>query len=307
MVRTAYILLFLTALMWAGNAIAGKLAIGHISPMMLTFSRWAFGLLVIGLIGWKQLRRDWKAARGKLALLFILGASGFAWFNAALYSALLYTSAINVSIEQAAMPMVIMAANFLLFAMRVTWAQIAGFVLSIVGVAIVASHGEPGRLLELDVNRGDALMVVAVLLYSGYTVALRFKPAIHWQSVMIVMVFGAMVASLPFVAWEAASDRLVLPDMRGWAIVAYTALFPSLLSQIFFMRGVELIGANRAGLFINLVPIIGTVLSIVILGEALEPFHAFAMVLVMGGIAMAEISGRRAAARMEGNKAPLAR
>ena len=196
------------------------------------------------------------------------------------------------------MPMVIMAANFLLFAMRVTWAQIAGFVLSIVGVAIVASHGELARLVELDVNRGDALMVVAVLLYSFYTVALRFKPAIHWQSIMIVMVFGAMVASLPFVAWEAATDRLVLPDMRGWAIVAYTALFPSLLSQIFFMRGVELIGANRAGLFINLVPILGTILSILILGEAFEAFHAVAMVLVMGGIAMAEISGQRAAARI---------
>lgn len=296
MARTAYILLFLTALMWGGNAIAGKLAVGHISPMVLTLMRWTVALIVIAAIGWRQLARDWKGARAKLALLFILGALGFTGFNAALYSALLYTSAINVSIEQAAMPMVIMAANFLLFAMRVTSLQIAGFMLSIVGVAIVASHGELARLVALDVNRGDALMVIAVLLYSGYTVALRFKPAIHWQSVMIVMVFSAMVTSIPFVAWEAATDRLVLPDMRGWAIVAYTALFPSLLSQIFFMRGVEMIGANRAGLFINLVPVLGTILSIVILGEAFQPYHAAAMVLVMGGIAMAEYSGRKAAA-----------
>lgn len=293
--RTAYLLLFLTALMWGGNAIAGKLAVGHISPMMLTLMRWTVGFVIITAIGWSQLARDWQAARGKLALLFLLGAAGFAGFNAALYSALLYTSAINVSIEQAAMPMVIMAANFLLFSMRVTWLQMAGFVLSIVGVAIVASHGELARLAQLDVNFGDALMMIAVLLYAGFTVALRFKPAIHWQSVMIVMVFAAMVTSLPFVAWEASTGDLILPDMRGWALVAYTALFPSLLSQIFFMRGVELIGANRAGLFINLVPILGTILSILILGEDFRAYHAAAMVLVMGGIAMAEFSGRRAA------------
>ncbi|MCO6391136.1 EamA family transporter [Aliihoeflea aestuarii] len=294
MARLAYILLFLTALMWGGNAVAGKLAVGHVSPMMLTLLRWAVALVVIGVIGWRQLRADWITARSGLVLLLLLGAAGFAAFNAALYSALLYTSAINVSIEQAAMPMVIMAANFLLFAMRVTWLQIAGFVLSIVGVAVVASHGDLARLIELDVNRGDALMVLAVLFYSGYTVALRFKPAIHWQSTMIVMVFGATVASIPFVIWEAAVDRLIMPDLRGWVIVAYTALLPSLLSQIFFMRGVELIGANRAGLFINLVPILGTVLAILVLGEDFHAYHAAAIVLVMSGIAIAEYSGRKA-------------
>ncbi|MHB2267793.1 DMT family transporter [Aliihoeflea sp. PC F10.4] len=295
MVRIAYILLILTALMWGGNAVAGKLAVGHISPMLLTLMRWSVALIVVGAIGWRQLRADWAVARSGLVLLLILGAVGFSGFNAALYSALLYTSAINVSIEQAAMPMIIMAANFLLFSMRVTSLQIAGFVLSIIGVAVVASHGELSRLVELDVNRGDALMVLAVLFYGGYTVFLRFKPAIHWQSTMIVMVFGAIVAALPFVAWEAASDRLILPDLRGWAIVAYTALFPSLLSQIFFMRGVELIGANRAGLFINLVPILGTLLSIIVLGEAFHAYHAAAIVLVMSGIAVAEYSGRKAA------------
>lgn len=294
MARLAYILLFLTALMWGGNAVAGKLAVGHVSPMMLTLLRWAVALVVVGAIGWRQLRSDWTEARSGLVILLLLGAAGFACFNAALYSALLYTSAINVSIEQAAMPMVIMAANFILFAMRVTWLQIAGFVLSIVGVAVVASHGELARLIELDVNRGDALMVLAVLLYSGYTVALRFKPAIHWQSTMIVMVLGATLASLPFVAWEAAAGRLIAPDLRGWAIVAFTALFPSLLSQIFFMRGVEIIGANRAGLFINLVPILGTILSILVLGEAFHAYHAAAIVLVMSGIAIAEYSGRKA-------------
>ena len=116
--RTAYLLLVLTTLFWGGNAIAGKLAVGHVSPMLLTALRWGIAMVILWLIGRKQLRTDWQLVRGKLPLLMALGFLGFAVFNIALYSALLYTTAINVSIEQAAMPMLIFAANFLLFRLR---------------------------------------------------------------------------------------------------------------------------------------------------------------------------------------------
>ncbi|MDP3899078.1 MAG: DMT family transporter [Mesorhizobium sp.] len=293
--RNAYILLLLTTLFWGGNAIAGKLAVGHISPLLLTSARWAFAVAILGAFGWPQLRRDWSVVRRNLPLLILLGALGFTAFNIALYSALNYTSAINVSIEQAGMPMVIFLANFLIFRLRVTWMQIAGFVLSIAGIAIVASHGDPRRLLALDLNFGDALMLVAILVYSAYTVSLRVKPDIHWQSLMIVMCAAALVTSIPFTIAEFHYGAGIWPDARGWAIVAYTVLFPSILAQVFYIRGVEMIGANRAGLFINLVPIFGTLLSIIILGEAFEAYHAVAIVLVMGGIALAEASGRRMA------------
>lgn len=293
--RNAYILLLLTTLFWGGNAIAGKLAVGHVSPLLLTTLRWAFALAILAVIGWPRLRNDWPVVRRHLVLLTILGALGFAVFNIALYSALKYTSAINVSIEQAGMPMAIFLANFLIFRTRVTWMQMTGFVLSIVGIAIVASHGDPARLLKLDLNFGDALMLVAIVVYSAYTVALRVKPEIHWQSLMIVLCAAAFATSVPFTVAEFSYGAGIWPDMRGWAIVAYTVLFPSLLAQVFYIRGVEMIGANRAGLFINLVPIFGTLLSIVILGEAFEAYHAVAIVLVMGGIGLAEASGRKVA------------
>lgn len=296
MYRNAYILLLLTTLFWGANAVAGKLAVGHLSPLLLTTLRWAMASLVVFAIGLPQLRRDWSVVRRHLMLLFALGTAGFTLFNAAMYSALTYTTAINVSIEQAGVPMFIFAANFLLYRMGVSWGQIVGFTLSLLGVALTASHGEIGRLLELDVNFGDALMLVAVLLYSGYTVALRYKPMIHWQSLMLMLCTAAFVSSLPFAAWEIASGTAVFPDARGWTIAAFTAIFPSILSQVFYIRGVELIGANRAGLFINLVPIFGTLLSILILGEAFRPYHAVAMALVLGGIWLAEHSGRRRAA-----------
>jgi drug/metabolite transporter (DMT)-like permease len=192
--------------------------------------------------------------------------------------------------------MVIFLVNFLLFSQRATWLQLLGLVLSIVGVALTASHGDLRRLAELDVNLGDALMVAAVIVYAGYTVALRFKPAIHWKSLMIVLAASALLSSVPFVAWEMQAGSFIFPDLHGWILVAYTALFPSVLSQIFYIRGVEMIGANRAGLFINAVPIFGTLLSILILGEAFHLYHAVAMAMVLGGIWMAEVSARRRAA-----------
>jgi drug/metabolite transporter (DMT)-like permease len=291
--RTAYLLLLLTTLFWGGNAIAGKLAIGHVSPMLLTALRWTFAFAILLPFSWGRMVRDWSTARGSLLLLSVLGALGFTAFNVALYSALMHTSAINVSIEQAAIPMVIFVANFLLFGTRITLLQIIGFLLSVAGVVVVASHGDPRRLLALDLNLGDALMLVAIAVYSAYTLMLRFKPDIHWQSMMVILTGSAALTSIPFVIYEGATGALIWPDAQGWAVGAYTVIFPSMMAQVFYMRGVELIGPNRAGLFINLVPIFGTLLAIALLGEAVEAYHAVAIVMVMGGIAIAEWSGRR--------------
>ncbi|GLS30544.1 EamA-like transporter family protein [Mesorhizobium albiziae] len=293
--RKAYVLLLLTTLFWGGNAIAGKLAAGHVSPMLLTGARWAAAFILLLALGLPRLVADWPVIRTRFWLLVGLGALGFTIFNVALYTALLYTTAINVSIEQAGMPMLIFLANFLLFRMRVTWAQILGFLLSIFGVALTASHGSLARLTALDLNFGDALMLLAVLVYSAYTVALRFRPVIHWQSMMIMLCGSAAVTSIPFVVAEFWYGAAILPDAQGWAVIAYTVFFPSILAQAFYIRGVELIGANRAGLFINLVPVFGTLLSVLILGEDFQLYHGLALVLVLGGIWLAEHSGRKAA------------
>jgi drug/metabolite transporter (DMT)-like permease len=291
--KTAYPILLLTALFWGGNAVAGKLAVGHVSPMLLTTARWGFALVVLIIIGWPRLKADWPTVRRNALYLTALGGVGFSIFNIALYSAVIYTSAINVSIEQAGIPMLIFIGNFLLFRLHASRAQILGFLLSIAGVALTASHGDPARLLALDVNIGDAIMIVAVVAYAGYTVALRHKPDIHWQSLMIAMTAGAFITSLPFAAGEFAIGSAILPDARGWGVIFYTTIFPSILAQIFYVRGVELIGANRAGLFVNLVPVFGTLLSIAVIGEAFHAYHAIAMALVLGGIWLAETSGRR--------------
>ncbi len=284
----AYIILCITTLIWGGNSVAGKMAVGHVSPMMLTSMRWVIACLVLLIFAAPQVRRDWPAIRKNWLLLFGYGVVGFTAFNAFLYSALQYTSAINAVIEQAGIPMVIFVMNYVLFRTAFSWAQIAGFTLTLFGVGLTASHGDLTTLLSLELNQGDALMMFAVLVYAGYTVALRFKPDIHWKSLIAVSAFGALVSSLPLVGWEIATDRFIWPDGEGWIIIAYAGLLPSLVSQILYVRGVELIGPNRAGLFINTIPIFGTLLSIFLIGETLQTFHIIAMALVLGGIAVAE-------------------
>ncbi|MET3794844.1 DMT family transporter [Aquamicrobium terrae] len=293
MMQNPYVLLAATTLFWAGNAIAGKLAVGHVSPMFLTAMRWGLVLAILAIAGRREIVRDWAVLRDRKWYLLAMGAIGFTLFSVALYSALLYTSATNVSIEQGAIPLLVFILSYLLFGTRSSAAQIAGFLLSFTGIVVTATHGEVKRLLELDVNFGDALMIVAIFTYGFYTAALRRKPQLNWMSLMVALCAGAVLGALPFVWAEAAAGALILPDARGWAVIAYIVLFPSLLAQIMYIKGVELIGANRAGLFINLLPIWGALLAVTILGEDFETYHAVALALVLSGVLIAEYDGRR--------------
>ncbi|UHS57330.1 DMT family transporter [Agrobacterium vaccinii] len=284
----AYLVLIIATLCWGGNAVAGKLAVGHVSPMVLTFLRWTLAVVIILAISLPQLVRDWPVVKKRLPYFFVLGAIGYTCFNAALYTALRYTSAINVAVIQAGIPMVIFALNFILFRTRIFAGQIIGFFLTIAGVGLLASHGDLMSLVQLQMNVGDAIMLLAVLSYAVYTVMLRWKPAVNWRTLMAIPAIGALVTSAPLMLWEVGKETAVWPDAKGWVIALYTALFASLIAQICFILGVERIGPNRAGLFINLIPVFGTLLSVMILGEVLHPYQIIALLLTLGGIAVAE-------------------
>lgn len=290
----AYGLLLLTTMCWGANAVAGKLAVGHVSPLLLTQLRWLLAGVAALPFAWPHLKRDWPQIRAHIPLQLAYGGIGFACFNAALYSALNHTSAINVVIEQAGMPMVIFALNFLVLRQATRGVQLLGFVMTVIGVALTVSNGQLSRLLQLDLNIGDALMVLAILCYGGYTFALRFKPKMHWLSFITVICAAAAIGCLPFTVWEAARGATLMPDLQGSAVIVFAALGPGLIAQTCFIRSNELIGSNRAGLFINLVPIFGTVFSVLLLGEALHIYHVLALMLVLGGIALAERAGKRA-------------
>jgi drug/metabolite transporter (DMT)-like permease len=294
MPKKAYLLLLATTLFWAGNSVAGKLAVGHVSPMILNAARWGFMLVILLAIGGKHLRRDWAAIRRHWWFLLFAGAIGFTGFGVAMYSALLYTSATNVSIEQGGIPLFVFIASFFLFGTRTTMGQIAGFVLSFAGVVVTAVNGDAGALLHLTMNFGDALMLLAIVAFGLYTAIVRRKPAVHWMSLMTALCIGAVISAVPFVVAEALSGAIILPDHQGWLVIFYAVIFPSLLGQAFYVRAVELIGPNRAGVFINFLPVWGAMLAVVILGEAFHLYHAIALSMVVAGVLLAEVSGHSA-------------
>ena len=288
-----YMLLIFTAIFWGGNAIAGKLAVGHISPFTLTFIRWLVAMAIVYPFAMPHLKRDWPQIRKQIFFLMFLGATGFTLFNNLMYSALVHTSAINVAIVQASMPLTVFLLNYLLYKLRATALQMTGFTLTLIGVLIVAAQGKPEILLTLDINFGDLLMLVAIVTYGIYSVLLKNKADMHWLSFITVLGTSALLASGLFMAWEMKAGTQIWPDTQGWLVVIYTAVFPSILSQVFWMRGLELVGSNKGGVFINLVPLFGSLLAVVILGERFHLYHAVAMVLVVGGVWLSQQQARR--------------
>ena len=288
----AYLLLTLTALCWGANAIFGRLAVGDVSPMVLTMLRWLLALALLAPLAQGQVRRDWPVLRRRLPFLATMGALGFTGFNAVYYVAAHYTTAVNIGIIQGSIPVFVLIGAFAVYRTAVTPLQIAGVVVTMLGVVLVGTGGDLARVAALAINRGDLLMVVACLLYAGYTVALQRRPPISALSLFMALAGAALVASLPLVALEAALGQLQWPTTTGWIIVVLAVLFPSFLAQMFFIRGVELIGPGRAGVFINLVPVFASIMAVAILGESFAAFQAIALGLVLGGIWLSELGKR---------------
>ena len=284
----AYLLLFLTMTFWGGNAVAGRIGAGEVSPITLTMLRWVFACSICFLLAHRQIRKDWLALKRHWLVLFGLGSIGFAGFNLMFYWALNHTTALNVAIIQAILPIMIISLNFVLFSQRLRWVQMLGVLVTMLGAAVVVAHGDLASLISLAFNRGDLIMVGALVFYAIYTVGLRFKPNLHWLSILFGLSLGALVTVAPFFVAELAFGNPRWPQLNGWLVVAYIAIFPSLLAQSFFIRAVDMVGPNRAGAFVNLTPVMGSLLAILILGEQLEVYHVVALLLVFAGLAVVE-------------------
>jgi drug/metabolite transporter (DMT)-like permease len=166
--------------------------------------------------------------------------------------------------------------------------QVVGMLVALSGILLIATHGEPLRLREFEFNRGDLMILAAATLYAGYTLALFDRPPISALVFFAGLAMGALVSSFPFFLIELASGYFYMPTAKGWAILGFVAIGPSLVAQLLYMRGVELIGPGRAGLFNNLTPVFGAMFAVLILGEDFHPYHAVAMVLALSGIWVAE-------------------
>jgi len=282
-----YILLSLTALFWAGNAVVGRAVAGEFPPMALAQLRWLFAFAILLPFAWRHVRRDWPMIRRANTSLMVLGLTGLAAFNGLQYTALNYTTALNSVLLQPVMPLLIAACAFALYRDRLNLAQIAGIAVSLAGVVAIVSRGDVSTLTSLSLNIGDVMLLVAFVVYALYSALLKRRPAIHWLSLLAVTFAWGAIMLVPAFAIEWASGARPAPTLFSLLALAYVVLFPSLLAFICFNRGVELIGPNRAGPFVHLVPLCGTIMAIVFLGEKLAVFHLAGAALIFGGIVLA--------------------
>jgi drug/metabolite transporter (DMT)-like permease len=211
-----------------------------------------------------------------------------------LYWSLQHTTAINATLMQSSGPLLIGLVSWALFRDPLTRVQLAGIVVSLAGVAVIVTGGDLSRLLGMSLNIGDVVIVAAMAAYAVYSTLLRKRPAIAPLSLITITIGIGSAMLLPLTIAEYLSGKhFATLGLGGFAAIGYVAIFPSILSYVCFNRGVELIGANRAGPFFHLIPLFGVILAFVFLGERPALYHFLGAVLILGGVALA---GRKPAA-----------
>lgn len=282
-----YILLAIAALCWAGNAIVGKFAAGHIPPMMLAFLRWWLAFLVILPLSWNYLKQDWQVIRGSLGTMIFLSLTGIAAFNALQYWSLEYTQALNTLLLQSAGPLFVAGWSLILFGVRLTLAQTIGIAVSLTGVLVILLHGDVTAITTIDFNRGDLIFTVALLIFGLYSVMSFKRPAIHGLSFLAFTSACGSACLVPPLILELMFRPVMKLDAANLLSLFYVAVFPSAIAYLCYNRAVQLIGANRAAPVFHVVPLFGSVLAIVFLGERPQVFHFIGFALVLTGVFVA--------------------
>jgi drug/metabolite transporter (DMT)-like permease len=286
-----YLLLSLTALFWAGNIVLARHVGDHVPPITLTTIRW-FGVFLILLpFAWPHLRRDWPALRAHLPLMLFLSAIGFAFNNAISYWAMQYTEALNALLIQSSGPLFVALWSLILFGVRLTGAQLAGIAISLIGVLTIILRGDFGALASIAFNKGDVMFAASLVSFALYSALIPRRPVTHQLSLISFTTLCGALMLLPFSVWEYSTGAVLKFDFLTLATLGYMLIFPSTLAYLFFNRGLALIGPNRAAPFFHLVPVFGSAMAILLLGEQPRLFHLVGYALVLAGVVIASRRG----------------
>ncbi len=283
----AYALLVLTMLFWAGNSVVARGVHEFVPPLALAWLRWTIASCIILPFAWPHLKRDYPVIKSNWRILLLLGALGTGSFVSIYYIGLGKTSAINGLIINSAVPILIPIAAFVIYGDRLTRAQAIGIAISFCGVLVVLAKGDFSLIASLTLSEGDLWVLAAMAVWSVYTALLREQPPIHWLSFAAITFMVASVMNFPLFIAENLFWRQLTPSLDTVLAVAYVSTLPSVVAQIFYIRGVDLIGGNRAGVFMHLIPLFGAVLAIVFLGESLHSYHFAGFALIVMGVWLA--------------------
>ncbi|HHP7235357.1 MAG TPA: DMT family transporter, partial [Desulfobacterales bacterium] len=277
-------LLPVAPLCWAGNTVLARGAAELIPPVSFAFFRWTAAFFLLLPFTWHLVRKDWRQVASHWKIMVLISILGISSFNSLLYTAAHTTTAINLALIQTAMPAIIILISMRLYHETVRNLQIAGVLLCVSGACLVVLRGQLQTLLQLAVAPGDLIMLFAVFLYALYSALLRKRPPIHPLSFLTYSFGIGIIGLLPVYLWERAVVGTPQFSREVLFSILYVAVFPSIIAYFCWNRGVELIGANRAGPFINLIPVFASVFAVIWLDETLQFYHLVGLMLIGGGI-----------------------
>lgn len=278
----------LTALFWGGHWVVARAVHTEATPFALSFWRWLTAAAVLAPFAWKPFVADAAKVRAQWKWIALLSLSGTGLYNGIGYIGIQYTTATNALLIQSVTPALIPVLAFVLLRERIGPAAIAGVAISCAGVIAIACRLDLDALLGLELNRGDLWLLVNVSMWALYTVWLRWKPqGLHPFTFLFAIMVAGVVQLLPFYAFEIATGGGVRLSARAVLGILYLGIFPATINYLMWNKAVAEIGAARAGPYLYLVPVFGTAMAYVFLGERLHTYHLVGVALIFAGIWLA--------------------
>ena len=282
----AYLMLVLATLFWAGNFIVGKAAfVENIPPMSLVFFRWSLVWLILLPFTYKEIIRSKEIIIENLPLLFFLALTSVGLFNSFTYLALVYTQVINASLFNTAIPAMIILLCFIFNIEKTNRFQIMGLILSVVGILSIITKLDLNILLTLNFNKGDIIMIGGVITWGLYSSFLKKKKfTLPLLTLVHILCTLGLLFIFPQFLFELSQGQIIKFDTNLGYILVYLALFPSIGSYYCWAGAVAIIGANRAGIFLSLIPLFSTILAMIFYDEKFYFFHFIGSVLIVLGL-----------------------
>ena len=286
-----YLLLVLAAVFWSGNFVISRAVHAVIPPYALAFWRWQLALLILCTFALPHLRADWPRIQAHWRFICIQGFFGVAGFNTLIYLAMHTTTAINAVLVNSCIPVLIAVCSWIFYQEKMSTRQICGVLLSLTGVLLIIARGNPAHLLAVNFNRGDIYVLLAALCWAVYSANFKRYPAnLHPFAYQMAIVVSGLLFLAPLYLNEVRQGYSFSINPATIATLVYVAVFASILAFIFWNRAVRMVGANKAGPFIHLMPVFSTLLAVLFLDERLYGYHGFGSMLIFAGIGLATLN-----------------
>ena len=288
----AFILLISSSLFWSGNFFTGKIAsIYELAPFKLSFLRWTLAFLLLLPFTYVKIVHDFDKYKKNIPYLLITSILGIAIFNSFTYISLQTSMVINSSIMASITPLLIIFFSRLIFKTQTYFMQFFGIILSIIGVLLIISKANFNNLINLNFTTGDLWMLAAVFSWGLYSVLLKkIDSSLSQLASLEVMIFFGLIFIFPFYVLESLNNSFLPKDTNEILIISYVAIFASITSFFAWNKGVSIVGANKASLFLHLIPVFSSLWAILFLDEKFSFFHLFGIIFIILGIVLSNIN-----------------